>query len=283
MLAESADMKDMEKYLTDDNWLIQPKLDGDRFLVEIINGKVTPVNRSGKPKVRGVSLKTLAQFEDFNAGRFIFDGELVDGCLRLFDMVEGLDVTPMTPNIDRLAALKQVFDIWNPDPKLVKLVGTAYTSSEKAQLVRIAQGAQAEGVMVKRVRSAYRSGRRSEWLKLKFTHDLDAVVTGLNHDGKNNAVLSLYDPVQKKLVEVGRASTNGRGKCEAAMYDVWEVRYLYFTDADKRLYQPRLLKRRATFAEQQAGTADKFMHECLFSQLVTTDKTVLDKSRWEDQ
>lgn len=272
MLADSADVHELDSYIADVKWWIEQKFDGQRMLVVIDNGEIKVLNRQGMPKVTNLHPAIVDQFADFTTGQWVFDGELLDGCLQVFDMPQaGGLVAPDTRFAERRIALEALLEqgVWTPDPAYVQLTHCAKTTDDKAKLAKIAQDDQCEGVMLKHVDGAYQPAKRSRrMLKCKFTHDLDAIITAVGHDGKDNAVLSLLDPEAGKVVEIGRASTIGK-KPTPAVGDVWLVTYLYFTDADRRLYQPRLVSKRT----------DKDYSECLVDQLVTTSKRVVDKTR----
>lgn len=278
-LAQSGERTELPATVEDPKWVLEQKLDGQRLVVRVQNEdgghvRVEAFNRAGQPKQTMVTRTLLACFEFFTGrGTWTFDGELVGGTYHVFDMMQGGDglVSVTTPLEERRIVLESLFGLWKPRADLVCLVHQAKTADEKAALVAAAEADRCEGVMAKLASSRYAPGQRSAaWLKVKFTHDLDAVILDLGHGGKDNAVLALLDHENGKVVEVGRASTIGK-RPTPEIGQVWLVRYLYFTDADRRLYQPRLVRLRT----------DKAYAECTVDQLVTTSKNVIDRTRAE--
>lgn len=275
MLADSTEPRQLDRYIDDNNWWMNQKLDGDRLLIYVENGVVNALNRKGREKTRGVNHRLLAPFEEFNAGRFVFDGELLgDGMLHIFDVpfATSLGVERNTPLDERTKVLDMIFDLWHPTG-IVK-VATARTAAEKALMVKIAMESQLEGVMIKRANGLYVNKRSSSWLKAKFVKDADFIVTAIGQEGKTNAVLGLIDPDRGTVVEVGRASAIGKANPQPG--EVWTVRYLYCVDPrNPRLYQPRLMHRRT----------DKQLSECTIDQLdgsYTDRNYIITKSREEE-
>jgi hypothetical protein len=276
-----------------DLWWMQPKADGHRFLVEVNDGVVTVSNRGGMPKVTGALTAALDQFTSFDAGNWIFDGELMpDGTIQLFDLaVAGGLVTPTTPFEERYSTLRTlVDDVWQPDPSKIQLLRCATTGVEKAAMVLEAKRLGREGVMLRQRSGVYRAGRRSWLLKCKFVKEGDFIVTAIKVGGHNNVELALLDPDDRYpkahiksmpgVAGVGRASANGK-KPEPQVGDVWEVLFLYVMDHEKpRLYQPRLVRRRS-YIENEVAQGDKFMDECLVDQLdhAFTDKDLTDYTK----
>lgn len=279
MLAQSGDRDQLPAYIEDDSYVLEQKLDGQRLVVRVQNEqgqplKVEAFNRAGMPKQTMVNKTLLTCFEFFaSEGTWIFDGELVGPTYHVFDMPEGGGglVSLTTPLNERRTVLETLFGLWKPRADLVSLVHQAKTTEDKAALAAQAEADLCEGVMVKAAASRYSPSLRSAaWVKVKFTHDLDAIILDLGHGGKDNAVLALLDKAKQQVVEVGRASTIGK-RPTPEIGQVWTVRYLYFTDADRRLYQPRLMRLRT----------DKAYEECTVEQLVTTSKHVIDRTRAE--
>jgi ATP-dependent DNA ligase len=274
MLAESITMDQLPRYARDDNWCAQLKADGHRYLVEVNDGVVTVVNRAGMPKTSLVNHATLGEFEAFDKGRWVFDGELVDNQLLIFDLpVATTLIGEHSPFEERYQALELLEREWKPNPSRIQLLPCAWSEEEKLLLAKTAQNERREGIMLRHRQGIYRPGTRShELLKAKFVKDIDVIVTALRHENKDNAVLSLLDPENNRVVNIGRASTIGK-KPEPQVGDVWEVRFLYVVDPDDpKLYQPRLMRKRD----------DKGLHECLIDQIADafTDKDLnLTKNR----
>jgi ATP-dependent DNA ligase/predicted DNA-binding WGR domain protein len=257
MLAYEADGPEaVVSMLADDAWWTQPKMDGDRVMIEVIDGEVKAWGRNGQPKVSNVGPAMLVPFKAFPS-HFVFDGEVVGSTLHLFDLpyAEGI-VNHKTPFSERFVALDLL--ITTLGVSNVVVVPVATDELEKGNMLAEAQANNREGVMFRKASAGYSVGRSYNLLKHKFVRTLDAVVTGVGTDGKNSALLSVYATgKQGGLLEVGKASTIGKGKIEVGQ--VVEVKYLYITDAAApRLYQPRIVKVRY----------DKGAAECTSDQLI---------------
>jgi ATP-dependent DNA ligase len=285
MLAESITLTDLPKYIRDDQWVAQLKADGHRLLVCVEDGQVSALGRNGQAKMSGLSHRLLSQFEVFDKGKWIFDGELIGSKLVLFDLIEA--PTYCAPNMaftERYRVLTTLYqDVWRPDADVILVLPVATGAEAKLTMVRAAEQEQREGVMLRHVTGTYRGGARSaHLLKCKFTKEADCIIYDLNTNGHENVELVLLDPDGKfpaatgypaGILPIGSASAIGK-KPKPEKLDVWEVRYLYVVDPDRpRLYQPRLMRKRT----------DKDLQECLVDQIAGafTDKNLTDKVRAE--
>ncbi len=86
MLARGADLDRVATYLTDD-WLLQPKIDGHRLIIEVDGtGGVAGYNRNGARTIVPRAVTTVLQRL---TAPMTFDGELLADTVILFDLVEG--------------------------------------------------------------------------------------------------------------------------------------------------------------------------------------------------
>lgn len=265
MLAESVDPAKIIEFCNDDAYFEEQKVDGHRLLIIVEDGRVAFLNRSGEPKVSGVTPGMQRQFERLEGGPWVFDGEIVDSTLWLFDLPMAPDeVTPGHPYEWRRGVLDRFFALWQPD-RMVRLLPCKRTTAAKLELAKTLITAGAEGAMFKHRDAPYHSGKRSrQVLKCKFTKTADVIVSAVSPDGKDSVELSLYNG-GGKAEPVGKSSTIGKGVF--AVGDVIEVRYLYVVPGGKaRLYQPTILRKRD----------DKNPEECSMDQLQYTDKSVID-------
>lgn len=271
MLAqEIRDGATIESMLADPAWNAQMKLDGDRVVVEVVDGVVSALNRSGQPKVKNVGAAMLAPFANLTEGRWVFDGEVVDRTLHLFDMpAAGAYHDEAAPFLTRYQHLKVVASMLGIGPlyesTAVKLVPTAEHDDDKRTLFDAAVDGGKEGVIFRLVTGTYESGKRSTVLvKHKFLNDADCFVSAVSNGGKESVELSVFNNGTEQVV--GSASTIGKTPAPK-MHDVWEVRFLYVVSPDHpRMVQPRLMRLRT----------DKEAAECSIEQFAgaVTDKTV---------
>jgi hypothetical protein len=239
--------------------------DGDRVLIEVVDGAVAVFNRQGTAKVTNVGAAMLAPFRNLTAGRWVFDGEVVGRTLWLFDMpTAGRFTTENTPFMDRYATLTATLTALAADPALIGLVPTAAGEDAKRAMLTAAQEGRKEGVMLRRAFSGYQAGRSASLMKYKFIKEVDAYVTKIGIGGRRNAELAVHDDDGNEVI-IGQVTTIGRGGVSVG--DVVEVQYLYVVNpAAPRLFQPRILRSRT----------DKAPVECHLAQLANavTDRTV---------
>jgi len=256
MLATTAAPQDIPAMLTNPNWVMQGKLDGDRVLIEVVDGAVAVFNRQGTAKVTNVDAAMLAPFRNLTAGRWVFDGEVVGRTLWLFDMPTAARfTTENTPFTDRYATLTATLTALGADPALIGLVPTAAGEDAKRAMLTAAQEGRKEGVMFRRAFSGYQAGRSASLVKYKFIKEVDAYVTKIGIGGKRNAELAVHDDGGNEVI-IGQVTTIGRGDVNVG--DVLEVQYLYIVNpAAPRLFQPRILRPRP----------DKAPTECHLAQL----------------
>jgi ATP-dependent DNA ligase len=262
-----------ERLLDSDAWALEPKYDGVRALVTIDNGTVRILNRGGNPLSAASTNATRPKLEAAFAecgfqGAWTFDGELLDdGVMIVFDLpravtAAGVELcTPKTTFGARRAVLEATATVagWDTPGSLMR-VATHVTGTDKRVLHDTVAETGGEGTMLKRLDALYEEKRtRAAGFKVKFTATVDAVITGTNIDGKENASLGLVDGALVR--DIGRCSLIGKPPVKIG--DVVEVRYLY-VGAGGRLVQPRLVRVRG----------DKTAVECGVDQL---DGTIVNK------
>jgi hypothetical protein len=264
MLCSSVDLSAVDELIESTDWYGQQKLDGDRLLIHVKDGEVRALNREGEIRRNMVPAKVLREFA-FD-GEWYFDGELMDdGTLWLFDLpFANGHVTGEHPLSFRVEVLERLFASWQPSP-CIRLLTTVRHASAKRELFCHLRHALFEGMVFKRADGLYRSGKRSQsMLKAKFTSTVDAVVTAVRPEGRENCLLGLFD--NGTMVPIGSVSLVGRPAVSPG--DVVEVRYLY-AGTNRSLVQPVMLRRRH----------DKSAAECTVDQLVFTDRSVVEVER----
>lgn len=247
MRYHSAEVDDIARYIADDQWVMEQKLDGVRCAVTVTETGVQFSTKSGAKHHPAIAAE-LAPMIGLQV-----DGELMQtGELWLFDItaVSGHDLidVPYTERRELLDQLDGLFDH-------VHVLPSANGKIAKTVLWASVQASNGEGVIVKKVDGRYRnaSGRTRDVLKIKVTRTVDCVVTGFG-SGTDSCILSLVRDGQ--LVEVGKVSLIGKPTVEIG--DRVEVRFLYVIDGDTpRLYQARLIRMRP----------DKTADQCDWAQL----------------
>jgi len=263
MRYHSAEVADVDRYITDDSWAMEQKLDGIRCIATVdADGHVTFTGHAGNPLRSSMKHHAPIAAELGTLRSIVVDGELMaDGHLWLFDILAFADTNLRTfPFETRRALLAQLDDVFD----LVHVVPSATDVAAKTTLWAMVQATNGEGVVVKRLAGTYSAtGRSRDVLKIKVTKTIDVIVIGFG-SGTDSAVLGLHR--DGTLVEMGKCSLLGKPPVEIG--DVIEVRYLYVVESDTpRLYQPRMLRVRP----------DKSPVECGWEQLdgATTSKLVV--------
>lgn len=258
MLAKVADPADITRMLDDDRWVLQPKLDGDRVVIAVRDGKLAAFNRQGQPKARNVGQAHLDAFAGLD-GDWTFDGEMVGRTFHVFDLASAPGLHDESPYERRRELLESAVAALGADPEVVRLVPTVKGRDAKIAYRRQAQQDRREGVMFRHVGGVYDNGRRStDLVKDKFWSSADVVVTAV-HPHKESVEVSVRGR-DGRMRPVGNITTIGKGDIKVG--SVVEAKFLYVTDADNPvLYQPEILRVRA----------DKTADECDLDQFIGTD------------
>lgn len=256
MLAENWEpKKGLQYYVAHQDFVAEQKLDGHRVLLRVTEDGVFAYNRNGQPSQhQNLAQAALQGVAPRLRGReVILDSELLDKKFFAFDLplFEGL-IQPGSPHRDRKEALDHLLSLGVLSSNITS-VTTARTAEEKRKLILSCRDQGAEGIVFKDTTKPYVAGRNTNMLKVKFTKDVDAVVSRTNVDGKTNALLSVFNEEQQ-LIEIGKASLIGKEEVQTG--DVVEVRYLYISNKD-RLVQPHIKRKRH----------DKTPQECTLSQI----------------
>jgi ATP-dependent DNA ligase len=248
----------VERFVGDDAWALDQKVDGERKAVVGTAEGLVVVNRRGERA--DLPAKVTAGLGGLGPG-IVLDGELLDGVLWVFDLPQaGALATPSTPLAERREVLEHLFTVWAPGEQ-VRLLPSAATVEAKAALVESVVTGGGEGFVAKHHQSPYEQGRRSRWwCKVKLTSCADVVITAVSPDGRENYEVSVID-ADDPVGTVGWNHRRTGGPC--AVGDVIEVEYLY-VGAQGRLVQPRVVRRRH----------DKAATECTADQLRPVNKTI---------
>jgi bifunctional non-homologous end joining protein LigD len=232
------------------DWLFEIKWDGYRAVAFINDGKLRLVSRNQNELTeRFPELKDLPKF--VHAKSTILDGEVValdDDGRASFSLMQ--QRTGFRPGGRRGEAKSDVpvlyyaFDLlyldgydWRKVPleerkkKLASLLVTGdsvrysdhYEKQGKA-LFEMASAKGLEGILAKKRDSIYQERRSSEWLKIKITHHLEAVIGGYTEPEGSRAhfgsiVLGLYDK-HGRLIHVGQA---GSGFDQKSLEEIWKL------------------------------------------------------------
>lgn len=259
---ESIKPKDVEQYITNDNWWAEPKLDGHRVIVVVKDGRPTCLNRDGEIFKNRIPAQSLEDFTggQWGDGTWIFDCEYmadVDHHFYVFDFLE-------TPNgslleksyAERRIQLSALFTQWTPFT--VHLVPSTVTPDGKRDLLAKIEAAGGEGVMFKDKNARYSPGKRStNNLKYKLWKDVDCVVSETYREGKRSIGLEIYD-ANGASIDIGSCTMSDRNLLRVKEGDVVTIKYLY-CGAGMRLFQPAFIRIRRDKAPSEC-TTDQLKH-----------------------
>jgi bifunctional non-homologous end joining protein LigD len=239
MRAEVLDEKDLEKYLTDPNWVVQKKYDGERSPVQLRRSGITATNLKAMPRTLAASseaeLKKILALPDFGDDRGTeVDGEELPGGIYVI-----YDVTTLRDNDVRKYPFEERYALLEEllADHLGLLAPTAFSEAEKRAMLDKARAENWEGLMFRNVSGTYVHGRTSAILKFKLWASATCRVLTVNST-KRSIQVALLD--EKGNEEFAGNVTVPVNQDIPEADDLVEVRYLYALDGGS-LYQPVLL------------------------------------------
>ncbi|MGC9129466.1 MAG: non-homologous end-joining DNA ligase [Candidatus Micrarchaeia archaeon] len=217
------------------DFLMEIKYDGTRGIAYLdkVQKKSALLNRRGKFfEYRYPELRNL--FEQVNAKRAILDGEVVvfENGKPNFYLLEEREQTSNSSRIELLSkihpAIYVVFDVLHVDGQdllskplierkkiLNELIEESdfciisnYIFEEGVELFNRVKKRGLEGIMAKKISSLYQQGRSKDWLKIKATNTIDAIVIGYTKSEKEDLsalILGIYEDA--KIRYIGRVGT----------------------------------------------------------------------------
>lgn len=236
MLLTAADETMLGKFLKDDDWVAQQKMNGKRIVIERHNGTTVGYNRKNQEcPIPQTVVKDLSDQENL-----LLDGEMVGGVFHVFDALV-LENKPVvghsyTKRCDLLV------DFFNDNSfDYIKRVPHAFGLKGKKNLVDQLQKENQEGIVFKHVDAAYTPGKienlaKAIAVKIKFYREDSFEVISWNQ--KSSIEIGAYDK-NGNLVSVGNVTVPAKYAKQIVNGYVVRVRYLYATKANQ-LFQPVL-------------------------------------------
>jgi bifunctional non-homologous end joining protein LigD len=241
-------------YVNNDDFIAQPKKDGERRPVDIDRETVQGINKKGQtvaiPDAITTALINLV-YDRYQG--LVLDAEQIGEALHIFDLiaVQPIDAEARQWLLDwplgrRLALLTRIFSQANtptgPDYP-IQLVPTANTTAEKRAMLENLRQANEEGIVFKRVNAPYISGRPASYgdqVKLKFYETITCIVASVNAKRSIGVeLIERYNGSPGRRIPVGNV-TVPPNQPMPAIGDFVEVRYLYAYE-NGSLFQPTLL------------------------------------------
>lgn len=242
-------IEDAPKYLNDDKWAAQEKMDGKRIIIKVYqtNGgdwEVAAYNRKGKTcdipdGVIGGARKL--------GHECVIDGELIGDIFHAFDLLEWDGKNIRNKPYEYRYSMLGVRVHLNACP--LRLVPLATSTKKKTELFNLLTKKKREGVVFKKLAAKYTAGRGPDQIKCKFYATVTCLVTSHStqiskHTGSAKSSISLglsKDKKEKnvKWVGVGNCTVPSGWKLPP-VGSLVEIRYLYAYKGGS-LYQPVFL------------------------------------------
>lgn len=241
------------KYLTNDLWCIQEKMDGKHGILKKVGDRVIAANKQGLE----MSIPKVVEDAVLNLPDVVIDGELIGNKFYIFDLLEhgSLDYRqyPYAVRHERLKSLL-------PKDDFLIVVPAYMGTKAKTDFYYSIKTAEKEGVVFKKLDAVWKEGRPEvggDMVKCKFWATLSAIVDS-EDTGKTSFISYVLDPNGKR-VYLGKCTA--LGKVMPVAGDIVELRYLYAYPGGK-LIQQNLLGIRDDVAKEECTTKQlKFKKE----------------------
>ncbi|MEO6132916.1 MAG: hypothetical protein ABIQ02_13785 [Saprospiraceae bacterium] len=251
MLATEAPLSDFIRYLEDDDWYFQPKMDGVRVLFRLDWEIPSAFGRDGQP----INLKIRPPNFRGSKSPYFYDTEMIGSKFHLFDLGRPERTFSAFP------------ERWNLAPKLLlgvtnlEIVPTARTYEEKVKLTSDILAQDGEGIIARHKDGLMEFGVRSKnVIKLKFVKDVDVILGGLDSMQQSRPMYIKNN--NNILIYVGNVGTQG---CHIGWNSVVTVRYLKMSN-NGNLIQPRIVN---------GPRSDKTIDECTIEQFSINNQAIL--------
>jgi bifunctional non-homologous end joining protein LigD len=245
-----AEEGEAKRLLGDGLYLLQEKMDGHHKISKKVGDKITTANKKGQEVPTSSDLASaLRSLKD----DFVIDYEQIGDAFHVFDLLSlgHKDLRPVAYE-SRYRALETLLSPL-PSGSPVKLVRTAFSTSEKRVLWDAIQAAKGEGVIFKVRSRPFSPGKEKDraMLKFKFYATLSAIVDGATK-GKRSISVSLVAAGSAERVPVGKCTVPANHEIPAEGAVV-EIRYLYAYMGGS-LFQPTYLGQRDDVDHQECST-----------------------------
>jgi bifunctional non-homologous end joining protein LigD len=239
MLLTPDEEENIEKYIEDDSWGAQEKLNGKRIMIRVAEGKATGSNKRGL--VCPIPMELTKEFEKLKHVLAV-DGELIGDLYHTFDLLEMVGDWREVRYGKRHGELPEQFRGFEH----VKVVPLAIGKEAKTALVKELRKRRKEGVVFKRLGDHYLAGRvdnlkKTGSVKVKFYAAISPVVIGWKKD-KQSIEVGLAEELKgnkMNIVSVGWVTVPMKYIEQIEVGKPVRVKYLYATSGHQ-LYQARL-------------------------------------------
>lgn len=232
-LLNPIDEAQFESILSDDDWILQEKFDGQRLLLRWEKNILTGINRDGLAVAVPQAFETACS--QLDASSFVLDAEWLGDRLAVFDLLEldGVNLRSkgaLQRKLDLDILLRDALDVFIP-------VITAVGEKAKRELYETVRSRNGEGVVGKLADAPYEPGRPNSGgnqLKRKFVESATVRVSQA-HPTKRSVSMELLNE-EGQWVDVGSVTIPVNHSIPQSGQIV-EVYYLYAYRGGS-LYQP---------------------------------------------
>ncbi len=247
-LLNEIELEDLDKYLEDDKYCAQEKLDGRRRTLFSKGTKSHGANRKGL--ITPLTMEVMSDIQCVPNG-CILDGEDLGEHVVVFDILNNVSLS-YRERYDSLVENTEGCEI-------ITIAETAWTTEEKKALLQKLMDNNREGIVFKLISAPYTSGRPASGgtqLKHKFYATASCIVSSVSKSKRSVGIMLLKG---KSEIPVGNVTVYPNQDIPK-LDSIIEVKYLYAYEGGS-LYQPVLL-----------GTGDCTRDdieraECTYSQL----------------
>ena len=223
-----------EKYITDDDYCAQEKLDGRNKTLRLKDGIITSTNKKGQSVPTPDAVHKQAVFAKRD---FIAQAEHIGDVYHVHNVssYDGLSIAD-EPYNHRLAKAVILFP-WTEMP--VRVVETAGTTEEKRAMFKLLKKRGCEGIVFKRKDAKFQAGYTDTQFKCKFWKSLSARIRTIRPGGKESIECELWNIKESCWQTCGNVTVLKRGLIDTLKIGMKvEVKYLYAVRGSDILYQP---------------------------------------------
>lgn len=227
------DEEEAQKYIENDIWCAQEKMDGKHIIVKKQADTLNIANKQGLETTLPKAIET-AIIDCFSGKAIVIDGEHIGMKFWLFDILEyeGIDLRQYSYR-SRYEKLIELLPA--PYRNILHVVKAHFGTDTKASFFATMKSEGYEGVVFKKSDAIFREGRPEEggdMVKCKFWKTVSAVVDEQD-TGKSSFISYVFDG--DKRVYLGHCSA--LGKRMPLPGEVVEIRYLYAYKGGKLVQQ----------------------------------------------
>ena len=174
MLPSPIERDELEALINDDDWAFSEKMDGENRIIIIDAEGIRGVNRRGL--LCSLRQEWTGEFMIPGDERMVFAGEDMGDHFAVFDLIE----SEMTDEASDLVVRHKAATYLVGTSDWTRIVPLAVGSEEKRKLLAKVEAEGGEGIVAKRIHTAYTGGRSLDHLKFKFQESATFEVIRIN-------------------------------------------------------------------------------------------------------